>query len=104
MSKKLPVMVELEPGTYYWCSCGKSKKEPFCDGSHKGYDLSAGGIRDERKKEGGVCVRASARKRRPIAMVPTQRLTDALLTARSNGRERLCMKGGGYAQETISNE
>jgi CDGSH-type Zn-finger protein len=35
MSKKLPVLVELEPGTYYWCSCGKSKKEPFCDGSHK---------------------------------------------------------------------
>jgi CDGSH-type Zn-finger protein len=36
MSKKLPVTVELERGTYYWCSCGKSKKEPFCDGSHKG--------------------------------------------------------------------
>jgi CDGSH-type Zn-finger protein len=29
------MMVELEPGTYYWCSCGRSKKEPFCDGSHK---------------------------------------------------------------------
>jgi CDGSH-type Zn-finger protein len=36
MSNKLPVLVELEPGTYYWCSCGKTKKEPFCDGSHKG--------------------------------------------------------------------
>lgn len=36
MSKKLPVILELEPGTYYWCSCGKSKKEPFCDGSHTG--------------------------------------------------------------------
>jgi CDGSH-type Zn-finger protein len=36
MINKLPVTVELEPGTYYWCSCGKSKKEPFCDGSHKG--------------------------------------------------------------------
>ena len=22
--------------TYYWCSCGKSSKQPFCDGSHKG--------------------------------------------------------------------
>ena len=22
--------------SYYWCSCGKSSKQPFCDGSHKG--------------------------------------------------------------------
>ena len=36
MSNKLPVAMELEPGTYYWCSCGKTAKEPFCDGSHKG--------------------------------------------------------------------
>jgi len=27
--------VEVEEGkTYYWCSCGKSKNQPFCDGSH----------------------------------------------------------------------
>jgi CDGSH-type Zn-finger protein len=36
MNKKLPVIMELEPGTYYWCSCGKSNKGPFCDGSHTG--------------------------------------------------------------------
>lgn len=29
--------VKLEKGKeYYWCSCGKTAKEPFCDGSHKG--------------------------------------------------------------------
>ncbi|MDX8412726.1 MAG: CDGSH iron-sulfur domain-containing protein [Mariprofundales bacterium] len=28
--------MELEPGTYYWCSCGKSANQPFCDGAHKG--------------------------------------------------------------------
>ena len=29
-----PIKVELEPGTdYYWCSCGLSKNQPWCDGS-----------------------------------------------------------------------
>lgn len=27
--------IELEPGTYWWCACGHSKKQPFCDSSHK---------------------------------------------------------------------
>jgi CDGSH iron-sulfur domain-containing protein 3 len=36
MPKNLPFMTTLEPGTYYWCTCGKSVKEPFCDGAHKG--------------------------------------------------------------------
>ncbi len=32
-----PIGVDVEAGkTYYWCSCGKSKSQPFCDGSHKG--------------------------------------------------------------------
>jgi len=30
-----PAVLELEPGSYYWCSCGHSSKQPFCDGSHK---------------------------------------------------------------------
>ena len=29
-------ILELEPGTYYWCQCGRSKNQPFCDGSHAG--------------------------------------------------------------------
>lgn len=31
-----PVVMDLEAGTYYWCSCGQSKNQPFCDGAHKG--------------------------------------------------------------------
>ena len=34
---KSPVPVQLEAGkTYAWCACGKSAKQPFCDGAHKG--------------------------------------------------------------------
>jgi CDGSH-type Zn-finger protein len=32
--------MELEPGKYWWCSCGRSAKQPFCDGSHKGTEFS----------------------------------------------------------------
>lgn len=38
MSKENPILVDLESGTYYWCSCGKTKTPGFCDGSHKGTD------------------------------------------------------------------
>ena len=32
--------VIVEQGkSYYWCSCGKSSKQPFCDGSHKGTEF-----------------------------------------------------------------
>ena len=36
IAQKSPYEQELEPGTYYWCACGRSKNQPFCDGSHKG--------------------------------------------------------------------
>ncbi len=38
---RVPVGVKLEAGkTYYWCACGLSNVQPFCDGSHQGTDLS----------------------------------------------------------------
>lgn len=35
-----PYGVELEAGIYFWCSCGRSAKQPFCDGSHKGSEFA----------------------------------------------------------------
>ncbi|MGB7102399.1 MAG: CDGSH iron-sulfur domain-containing protein [Xanthobacteraceae bacterium] len=36
IAQKSPYLVEVEAGkTYYWCACGQSKGQPFCDGSHK---------------------------------------------------------------------
>ena len=34
MPQKSPYAVELAPGDYWWCACGQSKRQPFCDGSH----------------------------------------------------------------------
>jgi CDGSH-type Zn-finger protein len=32
-----PFAVDVEEGKkYYWCACGQSKQQPFCDGSHQG--------------------------------------------------------------------
>ncbi len=37
IAQKSPYLVDVEAGkTYYWCACGRSKSQPFCDGSHKG--------------------------------------------------------------------
>ena len=35
--QKSPYAIEVEAGkSYFWCACGQSSKQPFCDGSHKG--------------------------------------------------------------------
>ena len=40
ISAKTPYKIEVEAGKkYYWCSCGLSAVQPFCDGSHKGSEF-----------------------------------------------------------------
>ncbi len=39
VTQRCPFVVDVEPGTYYWCACGKSTDQPWCDGSHAGTDI-----------------------------------------------------------------
>jgi CDGSH iron-sulfur domain-containing protein 3 len=40
IAQKAPFAVEVESGkSYFWCAWGRSAKQPFCDGSHKGTEF-----------------------------------------------------------------
>lgn len=56
IAQKAPYPVEVEAGkTYYWCACGKSQKQPFCDGSHKGSSLTPIQFTAEETKTAWLC-------------------------------------------------
>lgn len=49
IAQKSPCVVEVEAGkSYWWCSCGKSAGQPFCDGSHTGTSFTPVEYRAER--------------------------------------------------------
>ena len=53
---KEPIPIELEAGkTYAWCSCGNSKNQPFCDGSHAGSEFSPHVFKAEETKTAYMC-------------------------------------------------
>lgn len=53
--QKKPYVLELEPGKYAWCSCGKSSNQPFCDGKHKGSGFTPNIEVIETKKVVALC-------------------------------------------------
>lgn len=51
-----PIEVTLEAGRqYYWCACGLSKSQPFCDGSHKGTNYTPKAFSVNENKKAWLC-------------------------------------------------
>jgi CDGSH-type Zn-finger protein len=53
---KEPAILDLEPGSYYWCSCGDSKNQPFCDGSHQGTEFTPLELTIEKARKVALCL------------------------------------------------
>jgi CDGSH-type Zn-finger protein len=63
-AQKSPYKFLLEAGKeYWWCACGRSQTQPFCDGSHKGTGLVPLGFKAEKTGDAWLCgCKASASK------------------------------------------
>jgi len=56
IADKNPIAVELTKGEqYYFCTCGRSSSQPFCDGSHQGTDFTPMAFTAEQDGEAYLC-------------------------------------------------
>jgi CDGSH-type Zn-finger protein len=56
IAAKAPIVVDIEAGkTYWWCACGKSAQQPFCDGSHKGSEFTPVKYQATESKQAWFC-------------------------------------------------
>lgn len=55
VAQKFPYVVKMEPGTYYWCACGLSSNQPFCNGSHKTTEFKPQAVEITEEKQVAWC-------------------------------------------------
>ncbi len=55
IAQRTPYVMEVEAGTYYWCACGLSKSQPYCDGSHSGTGIEPVEVEISEKKRLAWC-------------------------------------------------
>ncbi len=55
MAESRPYIIKEQPGTKYYCGCGKSQNFPYCDGAHQGSGLHPYQVEIEKEKTVAVC-------------------------------------------------
>lgn len=55
IAQRAPAVLELEPGTYWWCRCGLSSTQPWCDGSHAGTSFEPVPVEITEQKHYALC-------------------------------------------------
>jgi len=56
VAARRPAVLELEPGkSYWWCACGRSANQPFCDGSHEGTEFTPLEVTVDERKNYALC-------------------------------------------------
>ncbi len=56
IADRKPQQVTLEPGEHYWCACGRSRNQPFCDGSHAGTGIEPVAFAVKDKTDAWLCM------------------------------------------------
>ncbi len=57
IADRKPVPVKLDEGEeYYWCACGRSRNQPYCDGSHRGTAFTPVGFKADKTGEAWLCM------------------------------------------------
>jgi len=55
-AQKSPYGVTVEAGKqYWWCACGRSKTQPYCDGSHKAVGMAPISFTAEKSQQVWLC-------------------------------------------------
>lgn len=56
VASRKPFLVELQAGRqYFWCACGRSRRQPYCDGSHAGTDIEPVAFTPDSGREAVLC-------------------------------------------------
>ncbi len=56
VAARQPIQIDLEAGEHYWCACGHSNSQPFCDGSHRGTGIEPLAFTVEEAQESYLCL------------------------------------------------
>jgi CDGSH-type Zn-finger protein len=56
IADKQPKGLKTKAGVYYWCACGESKNQPYCDGSHRGTEFTPVQVAIEEEKDVYWCM------------------------------------------------